>query len=193
MEGEKMKRSLSIAFLGALFTSVIAGALILSTLRLLQSKSALTTTTAGAPQKVVSESLAASPSPTIVGTDHPVLATSPQQLADIPKYKAPNPPATPYKAPNPPAPSTPQPSAVAETDSQNQAETQSELVREKAEHAREKAEQLRARIEDLYQAHRISVAAYKQGQAEYQHELANYENQIAKLRSASTGTGAANE
>jgi hypothetical protein len=144
-------------------------------------------------KKVVSASLAASPSPTIVGTDHPVPVNSPQQLADISKYKAPNPPATPYKATNPPSTSTPQPSAVAETDSQDEAETQSELVREKAEHAREKAEQLRARIEDLYQAHRISVAAYKQGQAEYLHELANYENQIAKLRSASTGTGAADE
>jgi hypothetical protein len=189
-----MKRSLSIAFLGVLFTSVIAGALTLSTLKLLQSKNLLSWATAGAAlQKVVSTSSAASTSPTIVGTDRPVPVNSPQQLAAIPKYKAPNPAETPYKAPNPPATSTPQPSAVAENDSQNEADSPSELVREQAERAREKAEQLRARIEDLYQAHRISVAAYKQGQAEYQHELANYENQIAKLRSTSTGTGADNE
>ena len=187
-----MKRSLSIAFLGALFTSVIAGALTLSTLRLLKSKNVLSTATVGAAlQKVISTSSAASPSPTIVGTDHPVPVNSPQQLAVVPKYKAPNPPATPYKAPNLPATSTPQRLAVAENDSQNEAESPSELVRENAERARERAEQLRARIEDLYQAHQISVAAYKQGQAEYQRELANYENQIAKLRS--TGTGAANE
>lgn len=192
-----MKRSLSIAFLGALFTSVIAGALTLSTLRLLQSKNVLSWATAGAAlQKVISASSAASPSPTIVGTDHPVPVNSPQQLAAVSKTKENktlNPPARPYKAPNPPATSTPQPSAAVENDSQNEPESPAELVREKAEHAREKAEQLRARIEDLYQAHRISVAAYKQGQAEYQHELANYENQIAKSRIPSTGTGTDNE
>ena len=192
-----MKRLLSIAFLGALFTSVIAGALTLSMLRLLQSKNVLSWATVGAAlEKVVSTSSKASPSPTIVGTDHPVPVNSPQQLAAVSRTKenkALNSPERPYKAPNPPATSTPQPSAVVENDSQNEAESPSERVRENAERAREKAEQLRARIEDLYQAHQISVAAYKQGQVEYQHELAIYENQIAKLRSPSTGTGADDE
>jgi hypothetical protein len=184
MEGERMKRSLSIAFLGALFTSVIAGALTLSMLKLMPSKSALPSATAGvAPQKVVSASSTASPSPAMVGTDHPVPVNSPPQLAASPKYKALDLRAIPV----------PQASALAENDSHSEAESPSELVREKAELAREKAERLRARVEDLYQAHRISMAAYKQGQAEYHHELAKYENQIAKLRDATNETGPANE
>ena len=168
-----MKRSLGIVLLGVLFASVIAGALTLS-LKLLQSKNA-------SPPPIAAASF--SPSPTIVGTDHPVPAKSPEQSAANSRRKAFNPPMTPI----------PHASAVAESDSQKEAASPAKLVREKAEQMRERAEQLRARVEDLYQAHRISAEAYKQGQAEYQHALASYEDQIAKLRGASSGTGAANE
>jgi hypothetical protein len=172
-----MKRLLSLVLSGAVFTSVIAGALSLSMLRLLQSKNPVST----AVQALVSASSATPP--TIVGTDHPVPANPQPHLAASPKIKAAEPPAAP----------TPQPSALADNGYSSEPESPVELVREKAELSREKAERLRARVEDLYQSHRISIAAYKQGQAEYRHELANYENQIAQLRGAMTGTGAANE
>jgi len=177
-----MKRSLSIVFSGVVFTSVIAGALTISMLKLMPSKSA--GSTAGeVPQAVVSSISTASPSPAIVGTDHPVPVTPPLQVAASPKPKTPNPPSTPAS----------QVSAVAGNDSHYEAESPSELTRQKAEQAREKAERMRARVEDLYQEHRISEAAYKQGQAEYQRELAQYGNQIARYHSTTAGTGAANE
>ncbi|MFY9986682.1 MAG: hypothetical protein WAK31_18100 [Chthoniobacterales bacterium] len=178
-----MKRLLSLVLSGAVFTSVIAGALSLSMLRLLQSENPVSP----AVQALVSAS--STTPPTIVGTDHPVPATPQPHLAASPKVRVAEPPA----APNP------QPSALAENDfasaNDSGSETKSpvELVREKAELSREKAERLRARVEDLYQSHRISIAAYKQGQAEYRQELANYENQIAQLCGAMTGAGAANE
>ena len=186
-----MKRPLSIAISAAVFTSVIAGALTFSALKLMQPKTA--PSTAAPPKDVVSASAKAAP--TIVGTDHPVPISPPLQLAASPKLNPPNPPATPV----------PQASALVENASQREAESLSdnvseqeaespaELSREKVEQSRERAERLRARVEALYQAHRISEAAYKQGQAEYQHELAKYEDQIAKLHSATTGTGASNE
>jgi hypothetical protein len=193
MEGEKVKRSISIVVLGALFTAVVAGALTFSVTRLLSSKSALSTATAGATdQKVLFASSTASPSPEIAGTDHPVPVNSPAPLAASPrlvatsKYKTPNPP-------NPPATPVPQASALAENDPQNEAESPSEVIREKVEKVRERAERLRSRVEDLYQSRRISLAAYKQGQAEYQHQLAAYENQIAKLHGATGPTGTTNE
>jgi hypothetical protein len=178
-----MKRLLSLVLSGAVFTSVIAGALSLSMLRLLQSKNPVSS----AVQALVSAS--STTPPTIVGTDHPVPANPQPRLEASPKVRVAEPPA----APNP------QPSALAENDFASENDSGSEpkspveLVREKAELSREKAERLRARVEDLYQSHRISIAAYKQGQAEYRQELANYENQIAQLRGAMTGTGAANE
>jgi hypothetical protein len=199
-----MKRPLSIILSSAVFTSVIAGAITFSTLKLMQPKGA--TSTAAAPAKeVVSTSSKASPA--MVGTDHPVPVTPPLQLAASPKPKASNRPATPV----------PQASAVVENASRQQAESPSdnisrhpaesladnsysrepespaELVRERAEEARESAERLRARVEGLYQAHRISETAYKQGQAEYQHALAKYEDQIAKLRGTTNATGATND
>jgi type IV secretory pathway VirB10-like protein len=204
-----MNRPLSIILSSAVFTSVIAGAITFSTLKLMQPKGA--TSTAAAPAKeVVSRSSKASPA--MVGTDHPVPVTPPLQLAASPKPKAFNP-----KPFNPPATPVPQASAVVENASRHQAESPSdntsrhpaesladnsysrepespaELVRERAEEARESAERLRARVEDLYQAHRISETAYKQGQAEYQHALAKYEDQIAKLRGTTTATGATND
>jgi hypothetical protein len=199
-----MKRPLSIIFSGVVFATVIVAALALSMQKLMQWKNA-GSTAAAPPQEVVSAN--SKNSPTIVGTDHPVPVDPPRQLASRPKPKAPNPPATPV----------PQASALVENDSRHQGEAPSdnasrhqavsqsdnasrseaespvELVREKAEQAREKAERLRARVEALYQSRRISEAEYKQAQAEYQHELAEYENRIAKLRSTTTGTGAANE
>jgi hypothetical protein len=197
-----MNRPLSIVLSAVVFTSVIAGALTLSTLKLMQPKSA--SSTAGSPQAVVSANSKASP--TIVGTDHPVPANPPMQLAASPKSKAPNPRATPVPRasalvenasghPSVPSDNTSRREAELLTDnaSRSEAESPAELVRERAEQARERAENLRGRVEELYQAHRISETAYKQGQAEYQHELAKYEDQMAKLRSATTGTGAAND
>jgi type IV secretory pathway VirB10-like protein len=197
-----MKRPLSIILSSAVFTSVIAGAVAFSTLKLMQPKGAISNA-AGPAKEVVSTS--SKPFPTIVGTDHPVPVTPPLQLAASPKPRASNPPAKPV----------PQASALVENTSQHQdespsanisrhqaesladnrgeAESPANLRREKAEQARENAERLRARVEDLYQAHRISETAYKQGQAEYQHALAKYEDQIAKLRGATTGTGATND
>ena len=199
-----MRRPFSIVLSAAVFTSVIAGALTLSTLKLMQPKSA-PSTTAGPAKEVVSAGTKASP--TIVGTDHPVPVSPPLRLAASPKANRPNPPATPV----------PQASALVENGSRRQAESLSEdasrheaesvgdntssheadspaeLVREKVEQTRERAERLRARVEALYQSHQISEAAYRQGQADYQHELAKYESQIAKLRGATTGTGAAND
>ncbi|HEY4815115.1 MAG TPA: hypothetical protein VIH58_10585 [Chthoniobacterales bacterium] len=177
-----MKRSLSIVFSGIVFTSVIAGALTISMLKLLPSKSAGSREGA-LPQAVVSANSTASASPAIVGTDHPVPVNPSLQVAASPKHKTPNPPSTP----------APQVSALAENDSRYNAESPSELTRAKAEQARDQAERTRARVESLYQEHRISEAAYKQAQAEYQHELAKYGNQIARYRSTMTGTGAANE
>jgi type IV secretory pathway VirB10-like protein len=198
-----MKRPLSIIVSSAVFTSVIAGAVTFSMLKLMQPKGGIST--AAAPSKEV-VSTSSKPSATMVGTDHPVPVSPPLQSAASPKPIVSNSPATPV----------PQASALVENDSHHQAESPSdntsgheaesladnsssreaespaELGRERAEQARENAEHFRARVEDLYQAHRISETAYKQGQAQYQHELAKYEDQIAKLR-ANTGTGATDE
>lgn len=198
-----MNRPLSIALSATVFTSVIAGALTLSTLKLMQPKSA--SSTAASPQAVVSANSKAPP--TIVGTDHPVPVNPPLQLAASPKSKAPNPRATPVprasalveNASGHPSVSPSnnafgqEAESLSDNASRYEAESPAEIVREKAEQARERAESLRARVEELYQAHRISETAYKQGQAEYQHELAKYEDQIAKLHGATTGTGATND
>ncbi|HTD17113.1 MAG TPA: hypothetical protein VK673_18155 [Chthoniobacterales bacterium] len=198
-----MKRPFSIVLSAAVFTSVIAGALTLSTLKLMQSKSAFFT--AAHPQEVVSGNSKASP--TIVGTDHPVPASPPLKLAASPKSKAPNPRATPVTQASAlvenasvhqsASPSTTasrhEAESLANNASSREADSPAEIVREKAEQARERAENLRARVEELYQAHRISETAYKQGQAEYQQALAKYEDQMAKLRGATMGTGATNE
>ena len=197
-----MNRPLSIVLSAAVFTSVIAGALTLSTLKLMQPKSASST---AAPQGLVSANAKASP--TIVGTDHPVPVNPPLQLAASPKSKAPNPRATPVPSASALVENASghlsaspfnnafghEAESVADNASRYEAESPAEIVREKAEQARESAERIRSRVEDLYQAHRISETAYKQGQAEYQHALAKYEDQIAKLRTATTGTGAAND
>jgi hypothetical protein len=198
-----MNRPLSIVLSAAVFTSVIAGALTLSTLKLMQPKSA--SSTAASPQALVSANSKASP--TIVGTDHPVPVNPPLQLAASPRSKAPNARATPVprasalveNASGHPSASPSnntsrrEAESVAANASRDEAESPAELVRERAEQARESAERIRSRVEGLYQAHRISETAYKQGQAEYQHALAKYEDQIAKLRTATTGTGAAND
>ena len=203
-----MNRPLRIVLSAAVFTSVIAGALTLSALKLMQPKGA--SSMAASPQALVSANSKAPPA--IVGTDIPVPVNPPLQLAASPKSKAPNPRATPVPrasalvenaSGHPSAsPSTASPSnntsrreaeSVADNASRDEAESPAELVRERAEQARESAERIRSRVEDLYQAHRISETAYKQGQAEYQHALAKYEDQIAKLRTATTGTGAAND
>jgi hypothetical protein len=64
-----MKRSLSMVLWGVLFTSVIAGPLTLSTLKLLQTRFAKPA--AGAPPKgVVSAGLAVSPE--LVGAQNPI-------------------------------------------------------------------------------------------------------------------------
>jgi hypothetical protein len=187
-----MKRPLSIVLVAAVFTSVIAGALTLSTLKLMQPKSASLTTTAPT-KEVVSASPEAAP--TIIGTDHPVPVTPQQQLVTGPKLKAFNSPATPV----------PRASALVENASRHDAQlladdasahgagSPAELSREKAEQVRARAERLRAHVEDLYQAHRISETAYRQGQAEYRHELAKYEDQIAKLRGLTDGSGTSND
>ncbi|MBV8278787.1 MAG: hypothetical protein JO170_26490 [Verrucomicrobia bacterium] len=175
-----MKNPLSIIFSGVLFTFVVAGALTLSTLKMLESKSAISKA-AAPPKEVVSTSSKAPP--TIARTDHPVPIDPKPELMASSKPEAPNPTSTP----------SPEASAVTQNVSRHEAESPSELTRERAEQTREKAERLRARVEGLYQARRISEAAYKQGQAEYQHELAKYEAQIAKLRGATSGTGATNE
>jgi hypothetical protein len=193
-----MKRSLSIILTVAVFASVIAGAVAFSTLKLLGSRSA-------ASKEVVSRS--SKPSPTIVGTDHPVAVNPPVQLAARPKSNAPNPRATPVPqssvlvenasghpsaAPSNKA-SRQKAESLSDNTSRDETESPAEIVREKAEQARERAESLRARVEELYQAHRISETAYKQGQAEYQHELAKYEGLIARLRDGDNGTGTSNE
>ena len=199
-----MKKPLSIVLSGVVFTSVIAAAVTFSMLKLLESKSAISTA-ATPPKEVVSTSSKASP--TIVGTDHPVPVSPPLQLAASPKPDASNPPATPvprasalaenasrHQAESPSDnTSRHEPESLADNASRDEAESPAELVRERAEQARERAENLRGRVEELYQAHRISETAYKQGQAEYQHALAKYEDQIAKLRGATNGTGATNE
>jgi hypothetical protein len=198
-----MNRPLTIVLSAAVFTSVIAGALTLSALKLMQRKGA--SSTAASPQALVSANSKASP--TIVGTDHPVPVNPPLQLAASPRSKPPNARATPVprasalveNASGHPFASPSNNAFGHETESLSdnasryEAESPAEIVREKAEQAREKAENLRARVEKLYQAHRISETAYKQGQAEYQHELAKYEDQMAKLRGATTGTGSAND
>ena len=187
-----MKRPLSIVLSAAVFTSVIAGALTLSTLKLMQPKTAASTT-AAPPQEVVSAS--SKTSPAIVGTDHPVPVSPPQQVAASPKLKPFNPPATPLPRASALVDNVSRHDAESVSDNVSGQETESpaELSREKAEQSRESAERLRARVEDLYQSHRISETAYKQGQAQYQQELAKYEDQIAKLRSATSSTGATND
>jgi ABC-type nickel/cobalt efflux system permease component RcnA len=187
-ERRKMKRPLSIALAAAVFTSVIAGALTLSTLKLMQPKSASSAMTA--PAKEV-----ASAAPTIIGTNHPVPVTPRQQLAASPKLKAFNSSATPAPRDSPLVENNSHHDAqlLADNASAHEAASPAELSREKAEQVRERAERLRSRVEDLYQAHRISETAYKQGQAEYQHELAKYEDQISKLRGATDGSGTSND
>ena len=197
-----MKRPLSIALSATVFTSVIAGALTLSTLKLMQPKSASST---ASPQAVVSAN--SKPSPTIVGTDHPVPVNPPVQLAARPRSKAPNPRATPIPqasalvenasghpsaSPSNKA-SRQEAESLSDNASRDEADSPAEIVREKAEQARERAENLRARVEELYQAHRISETAYKQGQAEYQHALAKYEDQMARLRGTNTEMGTTND
>jgi type IV secretory pathway VirB10-like protein len=180
MDRENMKRSLRIIVAVAVFTSVIAGALTLSTLMLLQSKSAKPMS--GAPPKGL---VSAGPknSPEMVGTERPVPVNPTPAETAAPKRKAPNPVKTaPPQSPN-----------LVENDSEQGAETPQEFVREKAEEERQNAERMRARVEELYQRRQISGEAYRKGQAEYQEELAKYEHQIAKYHNATTGTGAANE
>ena len=190
-----MNRPLSIVLSATVFTSVIAGALTFSTLKLMQPKSA--SSTAASPQAVVYANSKASP--TIVGTDHPVPVTPPLQLAASPKSKAANPRATPvprasalventsgHPSASPSNTSRREAESLADSASRYEAESPAELVRGRAEQARENAERLRERVEDLYQSHRISETAYKQGQAEYQHALAKYEDQIAKLHGGAT-------
>jgi hypothetical protein len=191
MEGETVKRSLSIVVLTALFTTVVAGALTFSVMKLLPAKTALPTATAKATdQKVLLDSSTVSPSPEVAGTDHPVPISPPAQPATTPEVSA-LAATSKHKALNPPATPIPSASVIAENDSQNDSPT--EAVREKAEQVRERAERLRSRVEDLYQSRRISLAAYKQGQAEYQQQLAEYENQIAKLRGATSPAETSNE
>ena len=197
-----MNRPLRIVLSAAVFTSVIAGALTLSALKLMQPKGA--SSTAASPQALVSANSKASP--TIVGTDHPVPVNPPLQLAASPRSKAPNARATPvprasalgenvasHPSASPSNTSRHEAESLADNASRDEAESPTELVRERAEQARESAERLRERVENLYQAHRISETAYKQGQAEYQHALAKYEDQIARLRTSTDGTGATNE
>ena len=211
-----MKRPFSIVLSAAVFTSVIAGALTFSTLKLVQPKSA-SATAAAPPQGVVSAGSNAFP--TIVGTDHPVPVSSPVEVAASPESNAPNAPATPvpqasalvenafsHQAESPSdnssrdevrsisdSASHHEAQSLSDNSSRQEAESPAGLVREKAEQAREKAERLRARVEDLYQSRRISETAYKEGQAEYQRELTEYEDRMAKLRSTTTGTGASDE
>jgi hypothetical protein len=175
-----MKRSLSTVLWGVLFTSVVAGALTLSMVKLWQTRFARPAV-GTPPQGVVSARLAASSE--MVGTENPVPANPTPELAPASKHKASNSPTT----------SSPQISNLAETDSQLQPQPSRASVRAKAEQTRKKAERMRAHVEGLYQQHRISEAEYKKGQAEYQHELTAYEDQIAKYHGAMTGTGAANE
>jgi type IV secretory pathway VirB10-like protein len=175
----KMKRSLSMVLWGVLFTSVIAGALTLSTLKLLQTR--IAKPTAGAsPQGMVSAGLAGSPE--IVGTENPVPVNPTPELTPTPKNRT--------QSPTTPAP---QVSNLAQNDSQLEPQSPRESVRAKAEQSREKAERMRARVEDLYQRRQISEEAYRKGQAEYQKELAKYEDQIAKYRGATTVTGGTSE
>lgn len=169
-----MKRSLSMVLWGVLFTSVIAGALTLSTVKLWQARFA--TAAAGTPRQALV-------SAEMVGTDHPVPANPTLGLARNPKRKAPDPPMTP----------SPQSSNLTENDFQLEPQAPRELVRAKAEQKREKAERMRAHVEGLYQRHQISEADYKRWQTEYQHELTGYEDQIAKYHGAMTRTGTANE
>jgi hypothetical protein len=191
MEGETVKRSLSIVVLTALFTTVVAGALTFSVMKLLPSKTALPTATAKATdQKVLLDSSTVSPSAEIVGIEHPVPISSPAQLATSPERSA-LAATSKHKTPNPPGTPVPRASAIAENDSQN--DSPAEIFRGKAEQMRERAERLRSRVEDLYQSRQISLAAYKQGQAEYQQQLADYENQIAKLRGATSPAETSNE
>jgi hypothetical protein len=175
-----MKRSLSTVLWGVLFTSVIAGALTLSMVKLWQKRFAKPAV-GTPPQGVVSAGLAASPE--IVGTDHPIPVNPTPELTPTPKHKVPNSLTTP----------SPQISNLTENDSQLQPQPSREFVRAKAEQTRKKAERMRAHVEGLYQRHRISEAEYKKGQAEYQRELTAYEDQIAKYHGAMTGTGTANE
>lgn len=174
-----MKRSFSMVLWGVLFTSVISGALTLSTLKLLQTR--IAKPAAGAlPQGVVSAGLAGSPE--IVGTENPV-----------PVNPTPEPIRTPKNRTQSPPPPAPQVSNLAQNDSQPDPQQPRESVRAKAEQAREKAERMRARVENLYQRRLISEEAYRKGQAEYQDELAKYEDQIAKYRGTTTGTGGTSE
>jgi hypothetical protein len=175
----KMKRSLSMVLWGVLLTSVIAGALTLSTLKLLQTR--IAKPAAGAPpQGVVSAGLAGSPE--IVGTENPIPVNPTPELTPSPKNRT--------QSPTTPAP---QVSNLAQKDSQLEPQSPREFVRAKAEQARERAERMRARVEGLYQRRQISEEAYRKGQADYQHELAKYEDQIAKYRGVTTGTGGTSE
>jgi hypothetical protein len=171
----KMKRSLSMVLWGVLLTSVIAGALTLSTLKLLQTR--IAKPAAGAPpQGVVSAGLAGSPE--IVGTENPIPVNPTPELTPTPKNRTQSPTTTP----------APQVSNLAQNDSQLDPQSPREFVLAKAEQARERAERMRARVEGLYQRRQISEEAYRKGQAEYQEELAKYQDQIAKYRGATGGT-----
>ena len=174
-----MNRSLSILW-GVLFTSVIAGALTLSMLKLLQPKKAKSEA-----DRLSQELVSASPAPVIVGTEHPVVVNPTPMPAPTPNFRS--------KAREPLTTPTSQEASLVENDSQLDPQQPQESARAKAEQAREKAERMRARAEDLYQRRLISEEAYRKCQAEYQEELAKYEDQIAKYHNATTGTGAANE
>lgn len=167
-----MKRSLKLILLGILFTSVIAGALTVSLLRLLRSQNPGLAT----PQiQVVGADQTSSP--TMVGTEHPVPVIQPSFVTAKPQVPSPS---------TTPAFQTPK---VVANDLRDEVQSSQKSAREKAEAVRRKAEQLRSRVENLYQSHRISAAAYKKGQAEYRLELAKYEDQIALYRSGPTGIG----
>ncbi len=114
-----MKRSLSTVLWGVLFTSVIAGALTLSMVKLWQTRFAKPAV-GTPPQGVVSAGLAASPE--IVGTENPVPVNPTPELTPTPKHKASNTLTTP----------SPQISNLTENDSQLQPQPSREFVRAKS-------------------------------------------------------------
>jgi len=175
------KRSLKIILAGILVAAVAIGAVGVAAVIVLKNVRAKH----GGQSQVTSAK--ASPSPVIVGSQNPVIATTAPSPA-ISAKPSPSVVTTPVVAAKPaisvvatPVPvNSPvrQPTPLVSNDAPREKKPPPEAVRKTAEQARRDAERKRAHLEDMYKKHLISDEAYKKGQDEYQNELGKYRSRV---------------
>jgi hypothetical protein len=174
------KRSLKVIVAGIVVALVAIGALgftAFSVLKNVRLKHSEHTPVASA---------TATTSAVVVGTQNPVIATTPRPVT-IPAKPSPSiavtthVPATtpvPVTSPIPAISPVQQPTPVVSKDGAHEGKPPSEATRKTREQARRDAERKRAHLEEMYQKHLISSEAYKKGQDEYRDAMAKYHNRV---------------